>query len=127
MKLRVLAAGAAATALLCGLAMAQTIRTPAPQVQMQNPNLAVAPASAVDLAALQARVARLEAAHNTTRTELAQARLQLQATQTRLAALVDGVHRYALCEKQRTAQALGIPSPGCGPLWDNLNILSNTP
>ncbi|ANP47786.1 hypothetical protein [Candidatus Viadribacter manganicus] len=74
-----------------GAAVAQTIRPP-------QGNLTVAPASAADVALLQTRLQQLESAHNQTRTELAQARLELTATRNRLAGVKNAMREYIRCE-----------------------------
>ncbi len=107
MKKQVWIVGAILATALGGGALAQTVR-------VQPPNLTVAPASAIDVAALQTRLAQLEAAHNTTRTELAQTRLELQQTRaelntskTNLNSLRSAIFTFAVCERQRQGSVIG--------------------
>lgn len=128
MKSHIVIMALASITILSGSAAAQSVRTQ-PQAQVQTPNLTIAPASAADLAALQQRVQQLEAAHNTTRTELAQTRLQLQqaraeldATKTNLNALRQAVLTFAVCERQRQGSSAGAEFA-----WLQCPTSSNTP
>ncbi len=87
-------------ALVTGGAAAQVLRTP------QTANVAIAPATAADIAAISVRIQQLELAHSGTRTELAQARIELAATRTRLDAALSALRAYGNCGAQ-SAPATG--------------------